>query len=306
MKKAILLEAMEDGAHTAVDYLTPYVERALREGGEAAERTSKKLRPALHDARVRGARLAAETLDRVQPALDDALDRVSPTVEATLDRVRPVLDDAFRRIPTSVAHAREVVQEDVLPHLARTLREVAALPLAKDIKVAAASAALAKELDRVAGKKRGSAWGVVGKILLIGGAIGAVALAVRKFLAPAQTGGWTSPAADTAFVADPVADVVSEPADKATGEPTPADIEEKLDKLAEEASTPESAPLSSSPYGEGSYVGAKPPKGFNIKGNDRSMKYHVPGSQAYERTSAQVWFSSEEAAQAAGFTRPQR
>lgn len=36
------------------------------------------------------------------------------------------------------------------------------------------------------------------------------------------------------------------------------------------------------------------------------MKYHVQGSAAYERTIAEVWFNSEEAAQAAGFVRAQR
>ena len=53
------------------------------------------------------------------------------------------------------------------------------------------------------------------------------------------------------------------------------------------------------------YVGVEPPEGFTIKGNERSMKYHVPDSNSYGRTIAQVWFSSEEAAQAAGFTRAQ-
>ena len=36
------------------------------------------------------------------------------------------------------------------------------------------------------------------------------------------------------------------------------------------------------------------------------MKYHVPDSPAYGRTVAEVWFNSEEAAQAAGFIRAQR
>ena len=55
-----------------------------------------------------------------------------------------------------------------------------------------------------------------------------------------------------------------------------------------------------------SYVGENPPEGYVIKGNDRSMKYHVPGSGGYDRTIADVWFATEEAAQAAGFTKAQR
>jgi hypothetical protein len=58
--------------------------------------------------------------------------------------------------------------------------------------------------------------------------------------------------------------------------------------------------------GEGVYVGAEPPEGFSIKGNERSMKYHLPGSAGYARTVAEVWFNSEEAAQQAGFVRAQR
>ena len=58
--------------------------------------------------------------------------------------------------------------------------------------------------------------------------------------------------------------------------------------------------------GDGSYVGSEPPEGFVIKGNERSMKYHVQGNGGYERTIADVWFSSEDAAEAAGFTRAKR
>jgi hypothetical protein len=58
--------------------------------------------------------------------------------------------------------------------------------------------------------------------------------------------------------------------------------------------------------GEGVYVGREPPEGFTIKGNERSMKYHVPESAGYGRTVAEVWFNSEEAAQQAGFIRAQR
>ena len=58
--------------------------------------------------------------------------------------------------------------------------------------------------------------------------------------------------------------------------------------------------------GEGVYVGSEPPEGFIIKGNERSMKYHMPESAGYGRTVAEVWFNSEEAAQQAGFVRAQR
>ena len=45
------------------------------------------------------------------------------------------------------------------------------------------------------------------------------------------------------------------------------------------------------------------PEGFTVKGNQDSMKYHLPDGQWYENTAADVWFKSEESAQAAGFTK---
>ena len=46
------------------------------------------------------------------------------------------------------------------------------------------------------------------------------------------------------------------------------------------------------------------PEGFEIKGNAGSMLYHVPGSAFYKRTVAEVWFDTEENAEAAGFQKP--
>lgn len=45
------------------------------------------------------------------------------------------------------------------------------------------------------------------------------------------------------------------------------------------------------------------PDGFPVKGNEDSKKYHLPDGQWYGQTTAEVWFSSEEAARAAGFTK---
>jgi large subunit ribosomal protein L17 len=62
------------------------------------------------------------------------------------------------------------------------------------------------------------------------------------------------------------------------------------------------------PYGEGSHAPLddvnEAPEGFEIKGNADSMLYHVPGSSFYDRTVAEVWFATPEAAEAAGFALP--
>ena len=85
-----------------------------------------------------------------------------------------------------------------------------------------------------------------------------------------------------------------------------ADDAKKSAKKAVDDAKGDAAPLAESPYGEGSYVGAEPPEGFDIKGNERSMKYHLQGSGGYERTITDVWFDSTEAAERAGFVRAQR
>ncbi|WP_444965519.1 sunset domain-containing protein [Segeticoccus rhizosphaerae] len=46
------------------------------------------------------------------------------------------------------------------------------------------------------------------------------------------------------------------------------------------------------------------PEGFTVKGNAGSMKYHTTDSQWYDQTSAEVWFRTAEAAEAAGFKAP--
>ena len=59
------------------------------------------------------------------------------------------------------------------------------------------------------------------------------------------------------------------------------------------------------PYGPGSKAPLKSgnaPKGFDVKGNEDSMKYHLPDSQWYDATVAEVWFDTAESAEAAGFT----
>ncbi len=60
------------------------------------------------------------------------------------------------------------------------------------------------------------------------------------------------------------------------------------------------------PYGPGSKSPLKSgnaPKGFAIKATEDSKTYHTEGGDSYEQTVAEVWFETEEAAEAAGFTK---
>jgi large subunit ribosomal protein L17 len=66
----------------------------------------------------------------------------------------------------------------------------------------------------------------------------------------------------------------------------------------------ESASTEETPYGEGSHApleDGSAPEGFPVKGNTNSMKYHTPESPSYDRTVAEVWFTTPQAAEAAGF-----
>jgi len=78
---------------------------------------------------------------------------------------------------------------------------------------------------------------------------------------------------------------------------TAADV---ADAGAEQAATDQ-------PYGEGSHgplADDAQPDGFPIKGNADSKLYHNPDSPVYGRTVAEVWFATEDAAEAAGFSKP--
>jgi len=44
------------------------------------------------------------------------------------------------------------------------------------------------------------------------------------------------------------------------------------------------------------------PEGFPVKGNRDSMKFHQPGGTWYDKTVAEIWFATAEAAEAAGYS----
>lgn len=83
-----------------------------------------------------------------------------------------------------------------------------------------------------------------------------------------------------------------EKADEKADEKAEDKAEEKADESTEGEFGADSAPATE----DGSA-----PEGFEIKGNKDSMKFHAPSSPWYDRTNAEVWFRTAEAAEAAGF-----
>ena len=47
----------------------------------------------------------------------------------------------------------------------------------------------------------------------------------------------------------------------------------------------------------------QPPEGYHIKANTHSGLYYTPESELYDNTVPEVWFASEDVAQANGFIR---
>ncbi len=112
---------------------------------------------------------------------------------------------------------------------------------------------------------------------------------------------------DSAFYERTDAEVwfrTAEAAEAAGFELPPSQREDETDTaehtLAEDGAMKDFGPGSHAPLADVD----KAPKGFPIKGNASSLLYHVPDSAFYERTDAEVWFSTAEAAEAAGFELP--
>jgi len=100
---------------------------------------------------------------------------------------------------------------------------------------------------------------------------------------------------------------VEEAAAEVEAEETPADeAAEAAVEEAEEAAEDAEDAASGKPVYAGSVRLEKgsteaPDTDHEVKGNEDSMKYHVPGSRWYDNTVAEVWFASAEDAEAAGF-----
>jgi len=115
----------------------------------------------------------------------------------------------------------------------------------------------------------------------------------------------TAPAATVDIAPEPV-EVAVEPV---TTDPEPVEVlvapvaavSEPVEVMAAPLAAEAPAATPAKPEYAGGYRGDNPPAGYDIKGNEDSMKFHTPESPWYSRTIAEVWFNSVEAAEAAGF-----
>ncbi len=272
----------------AQDFLAPYVTDA-----------QAKIGPVAHEAKVRGAAGARTTLDSLAPRLESALLAVGPIADEAAARLH---DEVVPRAAKFLDQAAEVEP------LSRRQRRKARKTTAKLEKAAAkVTKANAKALARAERSGSGNVWKV---LLVLTGIIG-VAILVAKKLGTPKEDAWQNyqptPPAPAAAPADAPTAATAEAPDEEMDDET---AESEAEMIGEgghvtEADAAVSTDTATS-YGPDSFVGTNPPAEFTIKGNPRSMKYHLPGSDSYERTITDVWFATEEAAQAAGFTKATR
>lgn len=286
-----LKKAAVDTASAAAEYSSAVLKDGFDRAQQLLAEAQRQAGPALKDARVRTADFAAKRLDDFEPQFKEALNKVPPAVEA----------------------AKDIVTDELLPKLQDALHQAAEHPAVAEAtkRGTAAVQALTGELEPVAKKK--SKFASVVKFIAIGAAVAGAVAAVRHFLSP-KDDGWTAHEPSKAYVNNN--DTFSNAAKFASDISSPDEEDDATDVVETEAEqqaemTSEGAPApaedtTAEGYGDGSYVGDEPPAQFIIKGNERSKKYHLPGTGGYERTIAEVWFSSEEAAEKAGFTKAQR
>jgi large subunit ribosomal protein L4 len=125
------------------------------------------------------------------------------------------------------------------------------------------------------------------------------------------SGGAKSSDRKATLVEAPGADAVDEaeekPAKKAAAKKAPAvKVAEEPKALAAEVDTETDAEDDKAALPKGAKAplkSGKAPKGYEVKGNADSGKYHEPDGQWYDATDAEFYFKSAEDAEAAGFTR---
>lgn len=289
-------QAKERAGH-AQEVLAPYVTDARTRLTEAEARIA----PVAHQAKVRGAVGARGTLDNLAPRVEHALLAVGPLAEEAVTRLH---DDVVPKAADFLDRAAGIEE----PKSRRQRRKARKVAVKLDRAAAKVAKANAKALARQE-KSGGSVWKV---LLVLTGLIGLGLLVAKKLSTPKQDA-WqnyqpTPPATPRPQQAPVDEAPTAEGGDDITGaEVAEAEAVREGDATAEDTTaTGDAATITTTGYGEGSYIGTQPPAEYTVKANPRSMKYHLPGSESFERTISDVWFTTEEAAQAAGFTKAAR
>jgi len=330
-------------AHQAAGRVSPYAHQAAGRVSPYAHQAAERIAPIATSAKQRGARVAQGAVEKIGPALDNALGRLSPAVDAARGKmsseVLPKLSEALLAAGGVAPKGELEVPEKkkrksrwfLWLALAAGVAGVAVILVRKFLgskdadwqaarpttpygstkptetadaastDAAAASAPVVDEMDDSGEDPQSGQSAHLLNLEADGAMVPDQPAEGGAYDAPADN----APADMTTLVDEAFAAAEAKITDEAPAEATSIDEEMPADAIpVETAAVPEAG--TPKYEGEGVYIGGEPPEGFTIKGNQRSMKYHVPESAGYGRTVAEVWFNSEEAAQQAGFVRAQR
>ncbi|CAI9399680.1 sunset domain-containing protein [Aestuariimicrobium sp. T2.26MG-19.2B] len=286
-------ERAHDAIDAAVAFLAPYVHTAQELAAESAEKYGPVALTAAKSAAGHAAEAATKAKESLAPHADSVLKQVSPYTD----------------------QARSRVQEDLVPKLVALLHEAEKHPAVQEAsKRGAAALAAAKGeaslAEVVHPKKKRKVGKTIAGLVAATALLAGAAVAVRQFLT-SKDSGWTAHEPSAAYTPGARASEEEPVQTFSASDLTEDEAANTAFEDADAAFSPDSdvaseATAEAPSYGEGSYVGENPPEGFTIKGNERSMKFHLPDSGGYDRTIADVWFANEEAAEKAGFTRAQR
>ncbi|MEL4504176.1 hypothetical protein AAEX63_03925 [Luteococcus sp. H138] len=308
--------AAED--RTAVDRAVQLVEQVLGVTNPVLGQAVKAADNARRNAGEHVAPLAEQAKHTAATKVAPLAATAAAVGAAKKEQLQPHLDTVAEKVQPAADQARAKVQEELVPQLMELLHQAENHPAVSEAskRSAAARAALKGELELPEKKKR-NVGGTVAKVAAAGTLLAAATVAVRQFLA-SKDDAWTAHEPSTAYVAEDRPAGADETLDGAEVEsPVSAQPDVDSEPNPQEQMSAEGGPVDGAEsvaeslnvlneYGEGSYVGDEPPSGYDVKGNERSMKFHTAGSDSYERTISDVWFNSVEAAEKAGFTRAQR
>lgn len=277
------MNAAAETTHTAAESAAAILNEAKEKISPLLDQSKERFAPLATEARARGSEYAHQAAVAVAPALAAAKGRYDDMIP----RVTEALENLANNPNAQEAHYRSVAAMKAL----RGDLQLSKKDRKKLHQESMAQIRALRDTAEPTPKKKGK---LIPLLLL--GALGGLAFVAWKKLFGGQETDWqthTSSAYQASTGEPQASQSFGEPVDvPAAGVETPVGA----------ADTAPTAPK----YGEGAYVGSEPPEGYTIKGNERSMKYHTAETGGYERTIADVWFNSEEAAEAAGFAKAQR
>jgi len=297
---------------------------SLSTTGRILTRLGDAMAPQVTTARQRVEPLVTDAAGRMAPHISHVGKKAGQAQELVAPLYRKAHDALAERLDASQAGLTRSFDSTIKPHLEEladraTHNEFVATAAEKgsaamkELKAVVPDTHVEASVVEVAGKKKHHR---VLKGLGIAALVGGAVVAVRQLLLP-KDDGWTPQEPSEAYTDydldyDYPSDTLNhlkedsfdtEPGGASKGT-EPAGASEHMEP-ADVTVSPESMDL---PHdgAESGYRGDNPPEGYTIKGNERSMKFHVPGGVGYARTQADVWFQSLEDAQAAGFTKASR